>query len=869
MEILSLTDSTTPKSSAILIKESTCKPSSVYTGYHNYFGDKEVMDSVALAPLYYAPNNKVTAADARQYILELLSHLAVQNIMLLYVADSTYFKVLTGKSKSDPWRGYVLPCTLKGFENFKVVLGYNYNVLFHNPNYEPYILTSIDAFVAAMTSQELAYTKFKYKEHQFVDVHKSTFKYTEWMNFLLSKPTIALDIEAFSLKFYDAGIATVTFAWSETEAITMNVDLTYNKVYKHPAISRNEIAFEFLREFLYSYKGKLLFHNASYDVKVLIFEIFMNRDFFDYEGMRLGIETLCRDFEDTKLIEYCVSNNAVSNKLSLKESAHAYVGNYAQTEINDVTQIPLGDLLTYNGTDGVATFWVWKNKYPLMVKDNQEGVYNTILKPSVKLFLQAELVGIPLDGDRVDEVIALCEADKAAAVNKVLNSPLMADYKELKATHEFDNQHIRWKKKRETMQFFRDEFEFNPNSNDQVADFLYEYIGFEAIEFTDTGKPSTSKDALAPLKFQTDDKDMLEILEGLAELSEVNIILTNFLSSFKEKSILKSDGVWWLHGSHNIGGTKSGRLSSSDPNLQNMPVRGKYGKLVKSCVVAPKGWLLIGADFASLEDRIDALLTKDTNKIKVYTDGFDGHSLRAAYYYSDQLPQIDPNCVTSVNSIKEVANELRDASKPITFALTYLGTWTTIHRNCGIPKEKAKEIVFRYHELYKESDEYKDARLLQASKDGYATLAFGLRIRCKVLASSIFGSKRMTSAAQAEMRTIGNAFGQSYGMLNNRAGIAFQRTVFKHPVYWDKILPIMHIHDAQYFLIIDDLKVLHFCNEHIPKEMSWQELPEIQHDLVKLGGEVDVFIPSWEEKVTIPNGATLQQIKEIGDSIDV
>jgi DNA polymerase I-like protein with 3'-5' exonuclease and polymerase domains len=89
-----------------------------------------------------------------------------------------------------------------------------------------------------------------------------------------------------------------------------------------------------------------------------------------------------------------------------------------------------------------------------------------------------------------------------------------------------------------------------------------------------------------------------------------------------------------------LGGTLSGRLSSSNPNLQNLPANSKWAKLIKSCFQAPPGWLFCGLDFASLEDKISGLTTKDPNKLKVYTDGYDGHSLRAFAYFNDQMPDI-------------------------------------------------------------------------------------------------------------------------------------------------------------------------------------------------------------------------------------
>lgn len=117
------------------------------------------------------------------------------------------------------------------------------------------------------------------------------------------------------------------------------------------------------------------------------------------------------------------------------------------------------------------------------------------------------------------------------------------------------------------------------------------------------------------------------------------------------------NGVVWLHGSFNLGGTVSGRLSSSDPNLQNLPAGSTFGKLIKDCFRAPKGWLFGGADFSSLEDRINALLTKDPEKLKVYTDGYDSHSLRAHAYFSQHMPDIktvDP--ASNLRTFKIVIN---------------------------------------------------------------------------------------------------------------------------------------------------------------------------------------------------------------------
>jgi DNA polymerase-1 len=133
---------------------------------------------------------------------------------------------------------------------------------------------------------------------------------------------------------------------------------------------------------------------------------------------------------------------------------------------------------------------------------------------------------------------------------------------------------------------------------------------------------------------------VLSILKELKDLGEADKILSTFIPAFENNSIYH-DGTKYLTGSFNLGGTVSGRLSSSKPNLQNIPSTGtKHAKTIKEIFSAPDGWLLVGADFSSLEDRISALQTKDPNKLAVYTDGYDGHSLRAYAYFKEQMPDI-------------------------------------------------------------------------------------------------------------------------------------------------------------------------------------------------------------------------------------
>jgi DNA polymerase-1 len=181
-------------------------------------------------------------------------------------------------------------------------------------------------------------------------------------------------------------------------------------------------------------------------------------------------------------------------------------------------------------------------------------------------------------------------------------------------------------------------------------------------------------------------------------------------------------------------------------------------------------------------------------------------------------------------------------------------------RNLGWTKEKAQAIETRYHELYAESDKWINDKLEQASKDGYVTVAFGLRVRTPLLKQVILNNSKTPFAASAEGRTAGNALGQSWCLLNSRASNEFRAKVraSKHRL---SIRPCAHIHDAQYSMIRDDIDVMMFTNEHLVKAVQWQDHPDIRHPDVGLGGELSIFWPSWKDEMEIPNGASEEEIR--------
>lgn len=177
----------------------------------------------------------------------------------------------------------------------------------------------------------------------------------------------------------------------------------------------------------------------------------------------------------------------------------------------------------------------------------------------------------------------------------------------------------------------------------------------------------------------------------------------------------------------------------------------------------------------------------------MYTDGYDGHCLRAYAYFKDEMPDII-NTVESINSIEGKYKDIRQKSKTPTFLLTYRGTYMGLMQKCGFDEPTAKQIESRYHELYKESDDWVNARLEEATKVGYVTAAFGLRVRTPLLHQVVMGTKHTPYEAEAEGRTAGNALGQSWCLLNNRAAVDVAQRLEKLPELRMQIRPGAHIH---------------------------------------------------------------------------
>ena len=767
------------------------------------------------------PLTKVTD----QWIIELMTthtkvtHLAIQ--------DAPLFKKLTGRARVVNTAGYVFPSKIG-----------NYHVCY----VPPFKSITLDERVrneARLSLEALeAHLNGRYVEPgslRQVVVHHGK-HWLDWADNLMNMPILSVDLETTGLKHYESEIRTIGFGISDNEAV----------VFEWDAVT------PFIKEFFEKYPGRLVMHKAAFDLTQLVHKVWMKK-LSDTNGIYEGLRVLQPKTECSMILTYVMTNTCAGNELGLKEQTQAEYGDYG---IAETWRAPLEEVIPYNGKDCAATLWLY-NKW-MKELGELRPVYER-LNSYLREIVWMQLCGLPVDNEVAERNAKILSTRAEELKDLIANHEVVARYMELHRRNWMEKRNSKLKKKRVTADECPDTF--NPNSNPQLQGLLYGVLQLPILSTTKTKQPSTDGDTLKALIHHTEHK---EFLQWLIELSQVEKLLSSFVQHFVNAPAV--DGYHCLYGFYNIGGTQSGRLSSDSPNQQNLPSTGNsFAKYIKQMVRAPKGWLFLGADFTSLEDKIITLLTRDPNRLKVYLDGYDGHSLRAFSYFREHMPDIE-DTLESINSIGQKYKQLRQDSKAPTFALTYFGTHKTLMTNCGFTEDMAMKIENNFHELYKVSDEWNAAKLARAAKDGYTTLAFGLRLLCPVLHASVQGSARPSEAA-AEERSAGNAFGQSYGLLNSRAAHAFMDRVIEARL-WNDIKPAAQIHDAQYYLVRKSVGLVKWVNDNLIEEMEWQDLPELQHPELKLGGELIVYKPDWSSEIRIPNKASYGTIGDLLNAID-
>ena len=216
------------------------------------------------------------------------------------------------------------------------------------------------------------------------------------------------------------------------------------------------------------------------------------------------------------------------------------------------------------------------------------------------------------------------------------------------------------------------------------------------------------------------------------------------------------------------------------------------------------------------------------------------------------------------NSIAKKYPDIRSSSKTPTFALQYNGTAYTLHKKSGFPMELAKQIEEAFHELYKVSGDFNKDNEKFMEKHGYVKCAFGLKLKTPIISQCVLGNSKTPYEAKAEVRSANNAITQSWGMLLNRAAIATNNRIIEAGLEND-ILPVNLIHDAEYFLVRNDPKIVKFLNDTLIEEMEWNDHDLIRSKNVPMAAQLDIGV-SWDKQITIDNYISVEEIANILDN---
>ncbi|KAA6178873.1 DNA polymerase I [Pseudomonas marginalis] len=248
--------------------------------------------------------------------------------------------------------------------------------------------------------------------------------------------------------------------------------------------------------------------------------------------------------------------------------------------------------------------------------------------------------------------------------------------------------------------------EFNLGSPKQLGAILYEKLGLPVLKKTGKGQASTAEEVLA--KLAEDDFPLPKVLMQYRSMSKLKSTYTDRLP----EQINPRTGR--IHTSYHQAVAATGRLSSSDPNLQNIPVRTAEGRRIRQAFVAPKGYKLLAADYSQIELRIMAHLSKDEGLLNAFRDNLDVHTATAAEVFKVELG--------------EVTSDQRRSAKAINFGLIYGMGAQKLGRDIGVDTKTAKAYIDVYFARYPGVREYMERTRAQASDQGYVETLFGRRL---------------------------------------------------------------------------------------------------------------------------------------------
>jgi len=393
--------------------------------------------------------------------------------------------------------------------------------------------------------------------------------------------------------------------------------------------------------------------------------------------------------EDTMLMSYALA--AGQRGHGMDELSELYLGHkpisikeLLGTGKSQITfdQVPLEKATPYAAEDADITFRLWQMMRPELVKDRVVSVYQTTEKPLVPVIVDMEKNGI--------------------CVDRNVLSRLSGEFAQKMAAMEVDI----YKLAGET---------FNIASPKQLGDILFDKMGLPGGKKTKTGAWGTGADVLEGLAAEGHDL-AAQVLEwrGLAKLKST---YTDALPEFINPETGR------IHTSYSLASTTTGRLASSDPNLQNIPIRTEDGRRIRTAFVAEKGNLLVSADYSQIELRLLAHIADIDSLRQAFADGQDIHAMTASEMFGVPLA--------------DMKAETRRRAKAINFGIIYGISAFGLANQLGISRGEASDYIKAYFEKFPGIKDYMDAVKQEAHAQGYVSTLFGRRIYLREIDSKI------------------------------------------------------------------------------------------------------------------------------------
>jgi DNA polymerase-1 len=392
---------------------------------------------------------------------------------------------------------------------------------------------------------------------------------------------------------------------------------------------------------------------------------------------RYGVDVA--PIDDTMLMSYAM--NAGLHGHGMDELSERYLG-HVPIPIKSLIgsgkaavtfdRVPVADAVKYAAEDADVTLRLWRAFKPQLHRGNVTTVYETLERPLVPVLARMEMAGIKVDRDTLSRM-SNAFAQKMAGLEAEI--------------HELSGER------------------FNINSPAQVGELLFGKMGLPGGTKTKTGQWATTADVLEDLA--TEHEFPARVLD-YRQLQKLKSTYTDALQDYINPETGR------VHTSYSIAGANTGRLASTDPNLQNIPIRTEEGRRIREAFVAEPGNVLVSLDYSQIELRILAHVAGIEALKRAFREGHDIHAMTASEMFNVPLDQM--------------TSDVRRQAKAINFGVIYGISGFGLARNLRIPRDQAQGFIDRYFERFPGIRAYMDQTIAFAKEHGFVQTLFGRKI---------------------------------------------------------------------------------------------------------------------------------------------